>query len=40
MTSGIARDLAGTDLGLTPRLKKNDGVPATGPAAEGQGLHQ
>src|ERR1700753_1508264 len=36
MTSGIAGDLAGTDLGLTPRLKKNDGVPTTDQPQKGK----
>ena len=36
MTSGIAGDLAGTDLGLTPRLKKNDGVPTTDEPQKGK----
>jgi 2-oxoglutarate ferredoxin oxidoreductase subunit beta len=36
MTSGIDSDLAGTDLGLTPRLKKNDGVPTTDQPQKGK----
>ena len=36
MTSGIAGDLAGTDLGLSPRLKKNDGVPTTDQPQKGK----
>jgi 2-oxoglutarate/2-oxoacid ferredoxin oxidoreductase subunit beta len=36
MTSGIDSDLAGTDLGLTARLKKNDGVPTTDQPQKGK----
>jgi 2-oxoglutarate ferredoxin oxidoreductase subunit beta len=36
MTSGIDHDLAGTDLGLTPRLTKNDGVPTTDQPQKGK----
>src|SRR5260370_38214233 len=36
MTSGIAGDLEGTDLGVTPKLTKNDGVPTTDEPQKGK----
>ena len=36
----LMNSIAGVDLGLSPGLTKNTGVPTTDAAAKGQGFHQ